>query len=333
MARDVRDTLMLPFGREDIVAPTGGERWCFLNAQPLPVDATIRRDKLVCEQGFRPDFNRLSSAGYFVEPQLEGVDSYPGALLLLGRNRRLNEYNLTLAWNSIHDGGTVVCAGEKTAGIQSLKKWVAERADISGSLSKHHAQVFWLQKTGQDLPLPDIADDVGGYRIEAGMFSADGPDKASRFLVDHFNERIRGCVADFGTGWGYLSGELLKRTDSVVSLALYEADYRSLEAARHNLAAYDEPPISFYWQDIPGEFDDAQFNWVIMNPPFHTGRAADPELGSAFVRTAHRALMPGGRLLMVANTHLPYERDLKHCFRSVKQIAQQDGFKILEAVR
>jgi len=330
---DVRDTLMLPFHKEAISAPGDSERWCFLNAQILPHDAPVRKEILVCEQGFRPDFNLLNDTGYSVEPQLDGTDSYAGALLLLARNRRMNEHGFARAWSSIRDGGTMVCAGEKTAGIQSLKKWVAERVEISGSLSKHHAQVFWLPKIGQGFPLSDIAHDVEGYRIEAGMFSADKPDAASKLLVDYFDERIRGCVADFGAGWGYLSGELLKRTDDIASLALYEADYRSLEAARHNLAVYGELPISFYWQDIPREFGEAQFNWVIMNPPFHTGRAADPELGKAFIVASHRALMPGGRLLMVANTHLPYERALKDSFRSVTQIAQQDGFKILEAVR
>lgn len=333
MVGDVRDTLMLPFCREDIAVPMGNERWCFLNAQPLPGDAPVRREMLMCEQGFRPDFNRLSNTGYSVQPLLDGTDSYTGALLLLDRSRRMNEQNFARGWNSVQNGGTVVCAGEKTAGIQRLKKWAAERVDISGSLSKHHAQVFWLRKTGQDMPLPGIACDVDGYRIEAGMFSADKPDTASQFLVDHFDDRIRGCVADFGAGWGYLSGELLKRADDVASLALYEADYRSLEAAKYNLAEHDEPPISFYWQDIPREFGEAQFNWVIMNPPFHTGRTADPELGKAFIGTAHRALMPGGKLLMVANTQLPYERGLKDSFRSFRQIAQQHGFKILEAVR
>lgn len=44
-------------------------------------------------------------------------------------------------------------------------------------------------------------------------------------------------------------------------------------------------------------------------------------------------LNKGGQLLMVANTHLPYEQTLKKHFRSFRQVDQRDGFKILEAIR
>jgi 16S rRNA (guanine1207-N2)-methyltransferase len=70
-----------------------------------------------------------------------------------------------------------------------------------------------------------------------------------------------------------------------------------------------------------------------MNPPFHAGRASEPDIGKAFVRAASSALKPGGRLLMVANRKLPYEHTLAQAFRRVLPVADQDGFKVIEAVR
>ena len=45
------------------------------------------------------------------------------------------------------------------------------------------------------------------------------------------------------------------------------------------------------------------------------------------------ALLPGGRLWLVANRHLPYEAALGVGFGSVREVAARDGFKVIEAVR
>ena len=53
---------------------------------------------------------------------------------------------------------------------------------------------------------------------------------------------------------------------------------------------------------------------VVMNPPFHEGRKADPELGQAFIEAAAGMLGAKGKLYMVANRHLPYEETLERLF-------------------
>ena len=70
-----------------------------------------------------------------------------------------------------------------------------------------------------------------------------------------------------------------------------------------------------------------------MNPPFHAGRRADPEIGRAFIAAAARMLKPAGTLWLVANRHLPYEISLKDRFRDVAEIAGTSKFKVLQAVR
>src|SRR5690606_17851190 len=107
---------------------------------------------------------------------------------------------------------------------------------------------------------------------------------------------------DFGAGWGYLSAGLAGRTKGLAAIDLYEADFESLEAARENLAAIQEPPrFGFFWHDIVGEMVGRTYDLIVMNPPFHQGRATEPAIGQAFIRTASSVLKPGGRLLMVAN--------------------------------
>ena len=41
----------------------------------------------------------------------------------------------------------------------------------------------------------------------------------------------------------------------------------------------------------------------------------------------------GGRFLLVANRHLPYERGLAAAFARVEVLADAEGYKVIEAVR
>ena len=156
-----------------------------------------------------------------------------------------------------------------------------------------------------------------------------GTYKGSRLLIEQFGPHIRGHVADFGAGWGYLSAELLKRSDKIDQVDLYEADWNSLEAAKQNVTG----PARFHWCDMMREAPRIPFNWIIMNPPFHSGRAAEPKLGLTFIEAAAKSLPSGGHLLMVANTNLPYEETLNRLFRKVERKARANGFKVIEAVR
>jgi 16S rRNA (guanine1207-N2)-methyltransferase len=74
----------------------------------------------------------------------------------------------------------------------------------------------------------------------------------------------------------------------------------------------------------------AALDTVVTNPPFHAGRAADPDLGRAFIAAAAAMLKPGGQLWLVANRHLPYETAMAAQFRSVEEVAGDARFKILQ---
>ena len=327
---DHRDTLLLPFERDLLSA---GSRAVFLNADVLPSGDCFSDTHLVCEQGFKPSHNALLEAGYDTSPHLpEPLDQAADAALILAhRSRAINEINFERGWNMVRPGGTVVFCGAKKSGVQSQRKWVASWTEVEGSLSKNHAQVFWTRRGDMDRTIAARETTVGPYRIGPGMFSHQGPDKASEILVQAFDDRIYGRVADFGAGWGYLTCELLKRCERIEAVELYEADYASLEASKRHLAAHDN--CQFFWCDLLSEAPRKPFDWVIMNPPFHQGRAADPAIGTTFIENAARTLPSGGRLLLVANINLPYERTLSDLFRSVRRLTERDGFKVLEAVR
>lgn len=332
MKPDARHALV--YALEKGVMETSGEgSIIFFNAAPLPDVSLEWIRTIVCEQANRVIHNQLAKAGYSVAPEFsKETDTAGGAFVLLGRNRRVNENAVARAWNACPPGARLVVAGDKTSGVSSLRKWFSAEQEITDSLSKFHAVVFWADKTNSNFSPVALDKQSEGYAHADGMFSANGPDKGSVLLAEHFSDKLRGKVADFGAGWGYLSSQVLQRSQRIEQLDLFEADFHALGAARTNVKSPDVK-LGFNWIDLTSEFQKTPYDWVIMNPPFHTGRAAEPDLGKRFIEVASSTLPSGGRLLMVANRNLPYEKTLELKFRRYEKLEERDGFKVIEAVK
>ena len=324
---DYKNTLFLPFEKSLVSSPDAQSRWVFLNARL--VDGVENLNLFECEQSTRPDFVELHSAGHNVTAEIDELAELDGILILASRSRKLNELNLIRAWNGLKQGGVLVFSGDKTSGVQPLRKWMKSKTTVNGSLSKYHGVVFWCTKEGDDWPQPSYTNVINGFNVDPGMFSANGVDRGSQILVEHFDDRIFGSVADFGAGWGYLSAELLARSERIEKLDLFEADWKSLQSARKGLVE----KANYTWCDLVNASPKGPYNWIVMNPPFHQGRAAEPRLGQIFIENAAKALPSGGRLLMVANINLPYERCLNSLFKRVEIREKSAGFKVIEAVK
>ena len=166
------------------------------------------------------------------------------------------------------------------------------------------------------------------------MFSSDHVDPGSAFLMEQLPRDMKGRIADFCAGWGYLSAEVAAACPAVKSIALYEADHASLEAAKANMARLaPDMAATFHWQDLIAEKASGDYDTIIMNPPFHQGRAADPAIGNAIIRNAHNALHKGGRLYLVANRNLPYEATLTAGFYKSGELARNAYYKVLWATK
>ena len=334
-------TLLLPF-ETGVLEPSSGN-WLFLNAVPVPALLDLfGADRLTCEQPDRAAFRSLEAKGLKAAPfAAELAQDYDGALVLLGKHRRLNEAWIARASRMVKPGTPIAVSGDKSLGIASARKWAGKRIEIGGSQSKHHAQVFWFSADAaafSDVDLP-VTEPGAGFSAAPGMFSADRVDPGSALLATHVDRRIAGRVADFGAGWGYLSAAILQKAQAA-SIDMIDTHAPSLQMARQNLMSLAEETgkaasvaVASHWLDLTAEPAPSQYDWIVMNPPFHRARHAEPELGQQFLLAAAKALKPQGCLLMVANRTLPYERVLDATFGRWQPIDDRDGYKIIEAAR
>jgi 16S rRNA (guanine1207-N2)-methyltransferase len=286
--------------------------------------SALPRDRVVVLTGFKPDQDHFAS-GYSVTPE----PPYAAAIVCLPRSREAGRALIARAAAEVGPGGWIAVDGQKTDGIDTALKDLRGRVDLSDSLSKAHGKLA-LFPVGPDLSdwaaRPSIVD---GFQTLPGIFSADGPDPGSVMLAAHLPQKLGGKIADLGAGWGFLAAEILKRP-GVKRLDLVEAEADSLACAQVNVT---DPRARLHWADATNWRPETLLDVVVMNPPFHTGRTADPALGAAFIRAARRMLAPSGELWLVANRHLPYDAVLADCFLEVRDIAGDSRFRVIQAIK
>jgi 16S rRNA (guanine1207-N2)-methyltransferase len=329
------DRLALALETQALALPPAGPI-LVMRAAPSGFLDRVPADRLRCAQSFRPLHDALADAGHAVSVRAEA----PAAMVVvnLTRSRAENLGNVARGLELLAPGGTLVVTGAKTDGVDSLARQVGRVVPMDGAFVKAHGRVFWL--TRPELLPPEVAAwaaaaaparNAEGFLTAPGMFSPEHADPGSRRLAAAVAGRLSGRVADLGAGWGWLAGAVLAQCPAIAELDLYEAEALALDAARANVT---DPRARFHWADVarlgPGVLP---YDAVVANPPFHQGRAADPDLGADFIAAARRILRPSGHLYLVANRQLPYEAVLAIAFREWEKLAEDGSYKVLHAER
>ncbi len=288
----------------------------------------VPKDRAQIIQDNYPAHAAWSERGFHTVVVSEG--RYAAALVCLPRAKA--EARAMIAEACALSDGVVVIDGQKTDGIEGILKAMRARVTVHGPVTKAHGKLFWIDAPAADCFAdwaagPEMTE--GGFWTAPGVFSADGVDLASALLAEALPDKLGKHVCDLGAGWGYLSAHILTR-EGVEAVHLVEAGHMALECARRNVT---DPRAQFHWADATDWAPAHKIDTVVMNPPFHVGRAAEPQIGQAFVAAAAHVLTPQGHLWMVANRHLPYEAELKTRFAQVEEIGGDARFKLFHAQR
>ena len=287
--------------------------------------SAIAPDRLRISHGFRPDYEFWQVTGAVVSVAPVAA---PTTIVVLPRAKTLARGMIAQACAL---SGLVIVDGQRTEGVDSLWRELRGRLGEMPAVTKAHGRMFWFNVSDRltDWAIAAPAPDAAGFYRQPGVFSEGGVDRGSQVLAAGLPAKLPARVADLGAGWGYLSAAALARP-GVQQIDLIEAESLSLDCARLNVT---DPRARFIWADVTRHAPDRAYDAVIMNPPFHAGRAAEPALGQAFIAAAARMLAPHGQLWMVSNRHLPYETALREKFRNLAEVGQDGGFKVFHATR
>ncbi len=244
-------------------------------------------------------------------------------------------YVLAQALRVLKVGGRLDVMAPKDKGGSRLAKELKSFGLTFSEEAKAHHRRAKLARPEQVEAL-DEAIKGGAPRIvpgleawsQPGVFAWDRIDTGTALLADAL-PALKGKGIDLGCGYGALATVVLRST-AVTGLRMVDLDRRAIEAAKQNVS---DERASFEWADVRTLEADGTLDFVVSNPPFHDGGIEDKRLGQKFIRKSAELLKKGGVAWIVANRHLPYEKDLNEVFKRVTMVADQNGFKIFEAVK
>jgi len=242
---------------------------------------------------------------------------------------------LALALSALAPGGRLIALGPKEKGGSRIRKELEGFGCAVAEDSKKHWRICRTVRPdapqGLDEAIAEGAprhDPVLDLWTQPGIFSWDRIDEGTDLLLGALGP-LSGHGADLGSGLGLIGRAVLRDNPGVTALDCIELDARAIAAARRNLT---DPRAAFHWLDVRDPLPFAGLDFVVMNPPFHSGGRDDVGLGLAFLRQAKAVLKKGGALWLVANRHLPYEADLAALFAKSEAVAQSARFKVIRAV-
>lgn len=313
------------------------------HANPLLKKIAERCDNLVLLQHFKPEHNELKRMGLECSQKIES--STDAALLIPSKNRQQTLGWMAEAMANLVDGGKLLVGCANKHGARSYEKALKTLAGNIGSSSKSKCRLFSARKgtmlnteLAQQWTTEAQPQHVESHGLisQPGLFSWDRQDIGSQLLLKHLPETLYGRGMDLCCGYGLLSEQLLKTSPDIETLYLVEADRLALQCAEQNTKSWQEK-VEAHWLDAAADplppSQKTKLDWIVCNPPFHRGQDQDIPLGQTIIANGCKSLKRGGRLYMVANRKLPYEATLDRMLMNHSTVVQEQGFKIIEAIK
>jgi len=298
-----------------------------------------------------------AAAGSEVIPSIGGWDQI---LLTIPKERRYARSLLVAAWCLLKPGGKLLLAGPTRQGAKAIIK-DADRLFSNAIVLEYRSHQRIATCTRGDSPLhplpkefqqPGVApatihtfevprpERILNFETHPGIFSWDTVDEGTALLVQNLVLEPGFCIWDVGCGYGLigLTAALMGAAKVFLSdINLLAINYTQKNLVRNGL---EENCIVFPADGLrtpdlvpPGVILPAenQCDLIVSNPAFHQDRQVDRSMADELIQLAPTFLAPGGRLLLVANRFLNYDRMMRKYFRHVTPIVQTNKFHLIQA--
>lgn len=290
----------VPAGRIAVLECDFGGLALALAARASDGQVVAHSDSLVSE-------NRIARAGVPVSPDLAGA--LAGAELVVLRLPKsldaLDEIARTAALVSAPNV-RLVAGGRVKHMTHSMNAVLgASFTEVRASRGRQKSRVLHAsdrQQVEQIWPKQRRHDRLDlTVHAHGAAFAGTGLDDGTALLVSQLDElrTTDGPVVDLCCGTGILAALLQRRFADVTAIDVSAA---AIASARLTTTG----TVDVRRSDGLSELPDAGVAAIVTNPPFHVGTAKDSTPTLRMIDDASRVLRPGGELLMVFNSHLPY---------------------------
>lgn len=255
------------------------------------------------------------------------------------------------AYRALRVGGRCYIAGATNEGVKTAARLLELRFGQAQVLASGGGYRLLVATKMQDVSIQSLVFDnplldAGHFNemcitlreheltlfTRPGMFSSTHLDEATELLASVIDVRAGESVLDLGCGGGAL-GAVAGMLSEGARLCLLDADIDAVRSASRTMAAAGQTAARTIASDIADAVRTERFDVVVSNPPFHIGKATALDVPVQFMREAHHVLNGHGRMMLVANRTLPYERAMSDIFGNVRVMHDGARFKVLAATK
>jgi len=250
---------------------------------------------------------------------------------------------LTLAARVLRPGGRFLLAGPSRGGI---KGFIEDAADLVGpcevmrikagnrlavavaSGQRAAVREQWLSG-GSQICQAVIRGRTIRFATGPGVFSRGELDAGSRALIETMVIRSGEAVLDLGCGCGVVGAVAAQLGGQVVCVDSSAAALQATRATCELNGVMERTQVLA--SDGASAVRDRRFDVVATNPPFHQGLGVEYDVAQQFVRDAAHVLGAQGKLYLVANRFIRYERMMSESFSRVTTAYEDNRFHVLVA--
>lgn len=280
------------------------------------------------------------SASFGIELSVHHAN-FMRAIVFLPRERELSEFLIAQIKARMQAGGEAWLVGPIRAGVRSLVPAIERGLGrIARSYSGRHSRLYLAEKMVLPAGEKALSDWVEWHEVETaghrlmiaalpGVFSQGRLDPGTRLLLETLREPQSGRVLDFGCGCGVIGAALMKGWPAA-AVELADSGAAAVASANLTLAANDLKGGRVRATDVFSELPD-RYDFIITNPPYHSGIETDWAVAEALARQAPEHLRRGGRLRLVTNQYPRWRRIAPRILGEPKILARAGSFHVLEA--
>jgi len=286
------------------------------------------------------------------EGALPSSGDWDVVLLIIPKERRFTRSLLIDAWERLRPNGQLFLAGPTQKGAKAAIKDADRLFGNASVLGYRSHQRVALCTRGNALPDPlskefqQIGIAPGSTHLievmrpqrelnletHPGIFSWKGLDEGTALLLDNLHIQLGTHVWDVGCGYGVIGLSAALAGAEFVAMSdvnMIATLYAHKNATRNGL----DKIVKTFSGDVLSRSpeSDKPFDLIVSNPAFHQGRDIDKSMADKLISSAPKFLAREGRLLLVANRFLNYDKALQEHFTDVCRIAETKKFHVIEA--
>ncbi len=292
--------------------------------------------------------NKITNATVIADPAPLPTASFDIVVLEAPSGRKFARRWLAIAHAALRPGGQLYLAGPKAEGIEALISDARALFQQTTTLAYRDHNRIAVATKGPTSQLPTWATEPGiapgtftefstaiaGQRLTIsslpGVFSFDHLDAGTALLLQHLKVQSTERVLDIGCGWGAIG--LAAAVMGATQVDLVDSNLLAVAATQRTIANTGYTNLRALPSDALSAVADQRYDLIVTNPPFHAGKPINYDAATAFIAGAQTLLTSGGRLLLVANAFIRYERVMRAMFPHVEVVAEDRRYHLIQGI-